>query len=179
MPTAREHTSRALPAADDRAGRVSPPAAGSRPRRLSPPLRRALLTLHVVTSVGLLGDVAGFLAVAIRAQSIDAPAASYDVLAMFSAVFGIPLSFAALLSGLALGLGGKWGVLRYPWVTIKLALLVSVILVGAFVLGPGVEAMRNGTGGAEARIMLGAGWDVVALLVATGLSVYKPGRARS
>jgi hypothetical protein len=69
-------------------------------------------------------------------------------------------------------------VLRYPWTTAKLALLLSVILVGAFVLGPSVEQMRNGAGGAEGRILLGAGWDVLALGTATALSVFKPGRER-
>jgi hypothetical protein len=80
--------------------------------------------------------------------------------------------------GLTLGLGTKWGVLRYPWVTVKQALLVSVILVGALVLGPAVEAARDGDTGVGARILAGAIWDIAALLVATSLSVYKPGRRR-
>jgi hypothetical protein len=151
-------------------------------RRLSPRARRAVLTAHIVFSVGLLGDVAGFLAVAIRAATTDDPAlarASYEVLGMFSVVFGIPLSFGALLTGLTLGLGTKWGVLRYPWVTVKLALIVSVILVGALVLGPAVDAMRRGAGGAESRLIAGAAYDVLALTLATGMSVFKPGRRRA
>jgi hypothetical protein len=64
-------------------------------------------------------------------------------------------------------------------VTSKLALVVSVILVGSLVLGPGVDALRDGDSGAEARVLAGAAWDVVALLTATALSVYKPGRARA
>lgn len=151
------------------------------PTRLSARARKALLTAHIAASVGLLGDVAGFLAIALRAATTSDPelaSASYELLAMFSVAFGIPLSFTALATGLALGVGGKWGVLRYPWVTIKLALIASVILVGALVLGPAVETMRSGAGGAEARVLAGASWDVLALLVATGLSVYRPGRAR-
>jgi hypothetical protein len=152
------------------------------PWRLSPKARRALLTAHILVSVGLFGDVAGFLAVAIRAAGTDDPEvarASYDILAMFSTIFGIPLSFAALLTGIGLGLGTKWGVLRYPWTTAKLILLVTVILMGAFVLGPSVEQMRDGTGtGLEGRILFGAGWDLVALGAATALSVFKPGKAR-
>jgi len=58
------------------------------------------------------------------------------VLNMFSLVFGIPLSFGALLSGFILGLGTKWGIFRYPWVTSKLLLIVSVMLVGGFDVGP-------------------------------------------
>jgi uncharacterized membrane protein len=153
---------------------------GRQGRRLSPRARRSLLTVHILVSVGLFGDVAGFLAVAIRATRTEDPEvarAAYDILAMFSTYFGIPLSFAALLTGIALGLGSKWGVLRYPWTAAKLALLVTVILMGAFVLGPSVEQMRDGGGDVETRIMLGVIWDLVALGTATVLSVFKPGRA--
>jgi hypothetical protein len=69
-------------------------------------------------------------------------------------------------------------VLRYRWVTAKLLLILSVILVGALVLGPQTSAMVDGDGGSEAALILASAWDVVALCLATGLSVYKPGRAR-
>ena len=160
--------------------RLGAPAA--RRRTLSPSSRRAVLTGHIVASVGLLGEVSGFLVVAITAATTADPAtadALYGLLATFSLVFGIPLSLIALGTGIALGLGTKWGVLRHPWVAIKLGLLASVILVGALMLGPSVGQMANGGGGAEARIIAGAAWDVLALGLATGLSVYKPGRPRS
>ena len=38
--------------------------------------------------------------------------------------------------------------------------------------------MRDGSGGAEGRILFGAIWDLVALGTATVLSVFKPGNAR-
>ena len=43
-------------------------------RRLSPRARRIVLTAHIVASVGLLGDVAGFLAIATRAATTPDPA---------------------------------------------------------------------------------------------------------
>jgi Predicted integral membrane protein (DUF2269) len=150
--------------------------------RLSPAVRRAVLTVHIIAGVGLLGDVAAVLAVNVRAATTgDAvlAAASYDLLAMFTVLFGIPLSLLSLATGILLGLGSKWGVLRHAWVATKLALLVGVILVGALVIGPGTEAMRSGDGGAEARLIAGATYDVVALTVATGLSVFKPRRRRA
>jgi uncharacterized membrane protein len=140
-------------------------------------MRRALLTTHIVCSVALLGDSAGYLAVAIRAATTDdagLAAAAYELLDMFSLVFGIPLSFAALLSGLALTRVTKWGVRRHRWVTTKLLLILSVILVGAFVLGPSNAAMRDGEGDAELALILASAYDVLALALATGLSVYKP-----
>jgi hypothetical protein len=150
-------------------------------RRLSPRARRIVLTVHIVASVGLLGDVAGFLAVAIRAASTADPgleSASYELLAMFGKVFGIPLSLASLATGVTLGLGTKWGVLRYPWVTTKLILNVSVIVVGALLLGPAIDEMRSGDGDAGGLLIAGAAYDVLALTAATSLSVFKPGRAR-
>ena len=148
---------------------------------LRPGTRRAVLTAHIIAGVGLLGDVGAVLAVNLRAAGTGDAAlasASYELLGMFTVLFGIPLSFIALITGLLLGSASHWGVVRYAWVIAKLVLLVGVILVGAFVLGPGTEAMRTGDGGAEARLIAGSAYDVVALTVATGLSVFKPRRRR-
>jgi Predicted integral membrane protein (DUF2269) len=158
-------------------------AAPAPPRlRMSPSVRRAVLTVHIIASVGLLGDCAAVLAINVRAATTGDPglaAASYELLDMFSFVFGIPLSMASLGTGLALGLGTKWGVLRHRWVTAKLLLILSVILVGAFVLGPGTAAMLDGRGGREPLLIVASAYDVVALALATGLSVFKPGRRRA
>ena len=76
------------------------------PRRLPHRVRQAVLTAHIMTSIGLLGDSAGFLAVAIRAvrtDDSDVVVQLVQVLNMFSMFFGIPLSVGTLLSGLTLG----------------------------------------------------------------------------
>jgi hypothetical protein len=147
-------------------------------RMFAAPVRNAVLTLHIAASVGLLGDSAGFLAVAIRAAGNEDPTAVLEmarVLNMFATVFGIPLSFAALISGLVLGLGTKWGVVRYPWVIAKLTLIVSVMAVGGFMIGPALTTMLAGGAGGAKILIAAAAYDVVALGVATGLSVFKPG----
>jgi len=146
---------------------------------LAPSVRRAVLTTHIVASVGLLGDCAALLALNVRAATTSDPelaASSYELMSMFSMLFGIPLSFASLGTGLALGFGTTWGVLRHRWVTAKLLLILSVILVGALVIGPSEAAMLDGGGGREAVLILASGYDVLALCLATGLSVYKPRR---
>lgn len=155
-----------------------PESTGLRRWRLPNRARQALLTAHVMMSVGLLGDSAGFLAVAIRAARTDDPLAVAElvkVLNMFSVLFGIPLSVGALLSGVLLGLGTKWGVFRYPWVTAKLLLILSVMLVGGVVIGPALAVTLERAGDATARLVAAASYDVLALAVATGLSVFKPG----
>lgn len=148
--------------------------------RLSPALRRALLTVHIVVAVGLLGDSAGFLAIAIRAAATDDPelaSSSYELLRMFSYVLGIPLSFATLVTGASLGLTSSWGILRYPGTIGKLLLIVSVILAGAFVIDGALEELRSGAD-AQGELIAAASWDVIALTTATALAVYNPGRRR-
>jgi hypothetical protein len=149
-----------------------------RPRRFGRRLRNTMLTAHIVVSVALLGDSAGFLAVAIRRAASDDPAfvdAAHDLLGTFALYFGIPLSFLALLTGIALGLGTPWGVFRYPWVVAKLVLIITVIIVGATVLRP---VLTDDTNAGDAPLIVGAAYDVTALTVATALGVFKPGRSR-
>jgi hypothetical protein len=165
---------------DQTLARPRPLPLATRPRwPLSRRTHRAVLTVHIVASVGLLGDCAALLATSVRAATTDDPAiaaTSYELMSMFSMLFGIPLSLASLATGLVLGFGTKWGVLRFAWVTAKLTLVLSVILVGALIIGPSEAAMVEGDGGRELVITLAAGYDVIALCTATGLSVYKPRR---
>jgi len=149
-------------------------------RRFPQRLRHAVLTAHIAMSVGLLGDSAGFLAVAIKAARSGDPRVMQDlgsVLNMFGMVFGIPLSLGTIITGVLLGLGTRWGVFRYSWVTTKLLLIVSVMLVGGLVIGPALTAMMKGSGDAMPQLIAAASYDVVALTLATGLSVFKPGGA--
>jgi uncharacterized membrane protein len=150
-------------------------------RHLRPRTRRALLSAHVISSVGLLGASAALLLLAVTAGATgdaELRRSGYRFMTMFGFVFGIPLSFTALISGVTLGLGTKWGILRYPWVTIKLALLVTTILSGALVIGRGSEQMADGAGGSETMLAAAAAYNVAALAASTVLSVYKPGRRR-
>jgi zinc transporter ZupT len=168
-----------VPRSGDREVNEAAAARPARRPRLPLTARNAILTAHIVFSVGLLGDSAGYLAVAVRTSTLDDPALVHDsvkTLNMFSLVFGIPLSFAALLTGLALGLGTRWGVFRYPWVVAKLVLIVTVLLVGGLVIAPASDQMLNGEGDRTARLIAAAAYDVVALAAATSLGVFKPGR---
>lgn len=139
-----------VPSANEVREPVAASATASRARmRLCPRVRRALLTGHVIAGVGLLGSVAVVLAINVRAASTanaDLAASSYELLAMLTLLFGIPLSVIALATGVMLGLSSYWGVVRHAWVATKLVLLIGVLLVGALVLGPGTDAMRHGDG---------------------------------
>lgn len=157
------------------------PNAPSPRRHLSQRWRQWLLTIHIILSVGLLGDSAGFLAVAIRAANATDSAQVLElmrVLEMFAKIFGIPLSVGAIVTGVVLGLGTKWGVFRYPWVITKLLLNVSVMAVGALAIAPAIAMTLSGGDGTQS-LVFAAAYDVAALSLATGLSVFKPGRAQN
>ena len=148
--------------------------AGRRLLRRRPLL--ALVTVHIAVSVGLLGDSAGFLAVAIRrAASTDEAfrESARELLAMFALFFGIPLSLLALLTGASVALTTRWRLFRYPWVIAKLGLILSVIVVGAIVISP---VLDPGQSPRDAALVAGAAWDVAALAAAVALAVFKPGR---
>jgi hypothetical protein len=150
---------------------------------MRPRLRKTVMTIHIVASVGLLGSVATLLLFAILAATTDdadLASSAYQLMQAETIAFGIPLSFASLLSGIALGLGTRWGVLRYWWTTLKLSAIVAVILLGALVIGPAIEAMRDDPdAGTEWRIVMAASLDVVLLGTSAALSVFKPGGQRS
>lgn len=139
--------------------------------------RRTVTAIHIVASVGLLGSSAAMLLTTVAAARTTDPAfarAAYTLARTQTLVFGIPLSFAALISGVSLGRGTRWGVLRYWWTTAKLALLVLAILCGALVIRPLLDQRLRGAGD---------GWALVAAVAANAgmlagaavVSVFKPG----
>ena len=95
-------------------------------------LRKFALTAHVACSVGSLGAIACFLALAVAGlTSQDAPMVRANYLAMeLTAWFVIvPMVLAALLTGLVQALGTTWGLFRHYWVLLKLLVTVLVAVV--------------------------------------------------
>ena len=82
---------------------------------------------------------------------------------------------------IVLGLGTRWGVLRYWWVTSKLALQLAIILTGALVVRPSVQALidRSADGGplgaARWVLTIAGAANLTFALTAVALAVFKPG----
>ena len=149
-------------------------------------VRRLALTAHVVVSVGWLGAVAGFLALAIAgvasddAQLVRAAYLGMDVTASFVIV---PLGAGALVTGIVQAVGTKWGLFRHYWIIAKLS-ITTVATVLLLVHTRLIHFMR--TVAAESTLAAGdfrslrvqlvatAAGAVLALIVATTLAVYKP-----
>jgi hypothetical protein len=150
-------------------------------------VRKFALTAHVTFSVGWLGAVVGFLALAVAsltsqdAQMVRAAYLAMEVTARFVIV---PLSLASLLTGLVQSLGTTWGLFRHYWVLFKLlinlfATIVLLMYMRTLSYFSGVAAdttlsSADLLGLRSLSPLLHAGAALLLLLVATTLAVYKP-----
>lgn len=128
------------------------------PRRV----RQTWMILHVVCSVGWLGVLVASLALCLAASGTDDPtraAALTTAVATLSDLFVLPATLLVLLTGVVLGMGTKWGLVRFYWVLGKL-LIALVLLVVANI---GFDETATGYGLLIALTSL-----------ATVLSVLKP-----
>ncbi len=146
-------------------------------RRFAPRARKALLTLHIGASVALIGSGAGITALSLIAIGESAGDAHVVYTAARTLVFtlGIPLSFISLLSGIALGLGTRWGVLRHRWTAAKLGLQLAIIACGGIVIRPAMDSLIDGGDAAEWTMVAGAAFNTACAMLAVGLAVFKPG----
>lgn len=152
---------------------------------MKPGTRKLALTAHVLSSVGWLGAVACFLALAVVGLTTrDAGLARAAYLAMEPTTWFVivPLSVASLVTGVIQGLGTRWGLFRHYWVVVKLvltALATVVLLVHTNPIGRVASAAATSSLGADldglrVQLLVDAVAAVAVLIAATALSVYKP-----
>ena len=154
--------------------------------RMTPGLRKFALTAHVTSSVGWLGAVAVFLALAVAglvSQDVQTVRAVYLAMELTTWFVIVPLSLASLLTGLVQSLGTAWGLFRHYWVLVKflITILATVILlVHTQPIGILADIAREAmvsdadVGRLQIQLVADAGAALLALIVATTLSVYKP-----
>ena len=153
--------------------------------RLPPILRKAALAVHLAVSVGWIGAVAAYTALDLTAAtSSDAATlrAAYVGMGLITAWVMVPVALAALVTGLIVSLGTKWGLLRYWWVLVSLALTafataVLVVETGTIASYAAVATDASATD-AELRALgntlLHSIGGTSVLLVVLVLNVYKP-----
>ena len=151
---------------------------------MTPALRRFTFTTHITSSIGWVGAVLAFLALAVIGFTSDDPLkvrGAYLLMAPAAWFVLVPLAHASLVSGIALSLGTTWGLFRYYWVVLKLgitvfATVILLIYMGTFRQMAGVaadpvvdlEVVRNASPIVHAILALAL------LVAATVLGVYKP-----
>jgi hypothetical protein len=153
--------------------------------------RKGVLVVHIVSAGAWIGIdvVMGVLVFTALLADDDTRALCYQALELFAVWPLLTTGLVCLASGVVLGLGTKWGLVRYWWVAIKLALNILLTTLVLVALRPEViekaEQGRKFLAGEPASLAVG---DLIfppivspsALLIAFVLAVFKPwGRIRN
>jgi hypothetical protein len=160
-------------------------------RRLSGRTRKIFLVAHILSSAAWFGIDLALGILVLTAMLTDVPRTAGMALQSIEIFATWPMfvaSIVCLTTGAALGLGSKYGLVRYWWVAVKLGVnvLMSALIVVA--LRPGVgEAAQIGarllagdrTAAVPSELLYPVFVAPTLLLVAYLLSVFKPwGRIR-
>jgi hypothetical protein len=153
---------------------------------MTPRLRKFALTAHVTSSVGWLGTVAAFQALAIaavRSREPEAVRGFYLAMELTGWYVIVPFCVASLVTGLIMSLGTAWGLFRHHWVVVKFLITV----VAALILFGFTQTLSSlGDLAADQALSIGelrslkqspvlhSGGGLLVLLVTTILAVYKP-----
>src|SRR5579863_7926456 len=155
---------------------------------MTPRLSKFMLTTHIALSVAWVGAVAGFLALSIASltsKNAEIVRGAYLSMNLIGVYVIVPLSFAALLTGLVQSLGTSWGLFRQYWTVLKFGLTVgAVVLLLLHEFGIATRLARYtlslpagvmpAAGSTGSQLAVDAGLAVLVLVVTTVLSVYKP-----
>ena len=152
--------------------------------------RKLLLTVHLVVSVGLVGADISVIILGLAGLTSGVPElirASYISMELLVSTVLLPLTVAALFTGILLGLGTSWGLVRYYWVLTKLVLTILTLNALIFLLRPAIahaaaEALAIPLSELTGAYPLSAGFAaairpviaLIILLVIIMLAIYKP-----
>lgn len=158
-------------------------------RRLGTRTRRAVLITHIASAGAWFGIDVAMAVVIFTAMTTTDPATRVLCLQALEIFTVWPLlvsGLLCLLSGIVLGMGSKWGVVRYWWVTVKLVLSLVLIALVPIALRPEVtQQARQWVAGDPvtfdlSNLIYPPIVSPTLLLIAMTLSVVKPwGRIRS
>lgn len=148
-----------------------------------PRLRRLLLALHLACSVGWIGAVCAYLALAFAVPATDDPAvvrAAWIGMELVGWWAIVPLALAGLATGVLMGAVTRWGLLRHYWVVVSL--VGTVVLTAVLVLHmPDVSthADRARTAGEQELLAMGSdiAHAVIGVVLLVGilvLNIFKP-----
>ena len=153
--------------------------------RMGPRLRKLMLAMHLTVSVGWIGAVAAYLALDLTvATGTDEELlrAAYVGMELIASYVIVPLALTAVVTGLVVSLGTKWGLFRHYWVVISFLLTIFATVVlfrETGLIGSYADvAADRATSAAQLRglpstLPHSVGGTVI-LLVILVLNVYKP-----
>ncbi len=149
--------------------------------------RKGVLVVHIASAGAWLGvDVAMAVLIATAVVNHDTGirAACYQALQLFAVTPLFTAGIICLVSGAVLGLGSKYGLVRYWWVATKLALNIMLTGLVPLALRPGLSGLSElGRELAAGHLVTASVGNMIyppivspaALVVAMALAVFKPG----
>ena len=148
---------------------------GPRRSRLRGRAHKAALTAHILGSVGWFGAavLVAFCALAAAVTSDTTLSTGLRRAVETAPWLTVPLGLVAVATGILLGLGTRWGLVRHWWVVAKIVGAVAVIVTDPLLLARAAHRAAA-TGNAPSWLYGPAIAHVVVLAVATVLSVFKP-----
>jgi hypothetical protein len=154
---------------------------------VTPRVRKLAFAAHVVISVGWLGAVGAFLAIALAgltSDDVDVVRGAYVTMEVTGWFVLVPLAVASLLTGIVQSLATKWGLVRHYWVVFKLLInaAATVVLLAYMQTLAHLADVAEHTSSSPDDLgdlrspspVLHAGAALALLLVATTLGIYKP-----
>ncbi|MCW2919815.1 MAG: hypothetical protein JWN52_7883 [Actinomycetia bacterium] len=159
-----------------------------KPFRMPARVRKIVLVLHVISSVGWLGLTTGNLVLAITGMTTGSPDeqhAAYRVMGILGDLLLIPISLTAFVTGVLLALGTPWGLFRHRWVVVKFWLTLIAVVLTPLSLLPGIHdaiaAVSNtpadqlaDTGGAGRGLIYAGCVSLSMYTTSVVLSIFKP-----
>jgi hypothetical protein len=147
----------------------------------SPRLRKAIVTAHVVSSVGWMGAVSAYVSLdvaAVTSPDVHLVRGAYVAMELVAYAAIVPLALATVVVGLVAACSTPWGVVRHYWVLVKLLLTLvatAVLLVETQTISALADAAMSDSDPRELPGTLPHSiGGVVVLLIATALSIFKP-----
>jgi hypothetical protein len=149
---------------------------------MPPRLRKAMLALHISSSVGWLGAIAAYIALNVpviadaNEQVVRAAHLMMQPVAWYAVV---PLALTSVMTGIVQALGTPWGLFRHYWVLISLVLTVFATVILLLHL-PAIDdlAARAADPAYDVDALSGDLFHsiggVLVLLVPLVLNLYKP-----
>lgn len=166
--------------------RTARPAARA---RFSPRTRKAILLLHVIGSMTWLGLDVGLLTLGVTGYTTEDPGlvrATYLAMDLLGDTVLVPAALLALVTGILLGAGTRWGLIRHRWVLTKLVLTIVTVIATFFALraslheaAAGVMADPPDPGAAGESLLFAPAVSLACYTFMAVVSIFKPwGRTR-
>ncbi len=147
--------------------------------------------MHVIVAVGWFGLDLCLLVLAVTGAVTGDPLlrrAAYLALGQLGGILIIPVSVAALVTGITLAAGSRWGLVKYRWVLVSLLLTTPMTAAVIFALLPLLQGAAHAAAthtsvaavdGERFPVIIASSAEMAVLITIAVINIIKPwGRTR-